>query len=66
MNSLDVLVLNQVLLLGKEAFTAHEDLQRYREQPLTTVEQTELSVKLKTAIEQQHRWIVALLDQKAR
>ena len=62
MKDLQRLVLEEVKRLGQIAFTAHEDLQRWRETPLTLIESTNLSVALKGAIEKQTSWIHAMFD----
>ena len=61
MTTLQKLILERVMELSQIAFTAHQDLERWRETPLTSPERTALSIKLKSAIEQQTTWINAML-----
>jgi len=63
LNSLQKLGLERVIELGQEAFTAHEELMRWREKPLDAEQSTVLSMRLKQAIEKQRQWANALFEQ---
>jgi heterodisulfide reductase subunit C len=62
MTDLQKLALESIMQLGQEALNIHEDLERWREKPLTSVERTEESVKLKRKLEKQREWIQAIFD----
>lgn len=62
MNKLYKLSLRHVIELGDLAYQHHQDLEKWRPQPLNTEERKEISNKLKKALEEQHRWAKALLD----
>ena len=55
------LALKQIDDLGKKAFTLHENCLKWREEP-DEVEITKQSVECKQALEDQHKWICAILD----
>jgi len=54
------LILRQIRSLGQIAYSAHEDLERWRVQPMTGPERTQKGNELKTALEEQSKWIGAL------
>lgn len=55
------LSLLRVTELGQEAFTTHESCMRRGETP-DDIETTKCSVKCKTALENQHKWINAIME----
>lgn len=60
------LALNRVMDLGQEAFTIHEDMMKWKPEAVDPIEKTKASVNLKTALEEQRKWIVAILESEDR
>ena len=61
MSKLILLSLLRVNELAQDAFTAHESCMRRGEKP-DDVEITKLSVECKTALENQHKWVNAIME----
>lgn len=57
------LLLYQIAELGQVVLGLHEDLQRWRDTPLTSVEKTSLSCKLTAALAKQREIVGALIDE---
>lgn len=62
--NLFVLGLDRIAELGQIAFTAHQELEKWREPAFTQRERIEVSLKLQAAIEEQKKWITALQEQE--
>ena len=61
MSKLIILSLLRVNELAQDAFTAHEGCMR-RGTERTDIEVTELSVECKTALENHHKWVNAIIE----
>ncbi|HYE20957.1 MAG TPA: hypothetical protein VEA69_21100 [Tepidisphaeraceae bacterium] len=48
--------------LAREAFSVHQELEKWRETPFTSMERTKLSLKINHAVEEQDKWLRILGD----
>ena len=62
MSKLIILSLLRVNELAQEAFTAHESCMRRGVKEPDAIEVTKLSVKCKTALENQKEWVNAIME----
>ena len=60
---LQKLILKHVIDLGQAAFTEHENLCRYRKEPLDGLEEVKISMRHNNALEKQAEWINALIGE---
>jgi len=64
MNDLQKLAIERIIELGEEAFQLHDDYVRWRETPLTDVEKTDISLKIRRKLQKQRVWGEALLEEE--
>jgi hypothetical protein len=57
------LVIEEISRLGQEAHRLYQEAEQWRETPLTDMQKTEFSVKIKGCLERQREWINALLEE---
>ncbi len=63
MKKSSMLLLAQAIELGQKALTAHDELQRWRKEPLEDIERTKLSVQLQSALSDQREILDVILDE---
>lgn len=54
------LALERIIQLGQEAFSLHEDLERWREKPFESGERTTICVSIRRKMEEQREWAESL------
>jgi hypothetical protein len=62
MNPLQKLAIKRLKEIGQLILTTHEDLERWKKDPLSDMDRTKLSIKLTQAVQDQNEWIRAIED----
>lgn len=55
-----LLVINRVKELGQEVLHLHEEMEKWRKEPLNAMQRTQMAVRLQSCLQEQFRWLNAL------